>query len=51
MEIKRLGALATESFKTITNINSSRTKNIFTPKVYGKIRQPDIIVRYHNTAT
>lgn len=51
MEIKRLGTLATESFKTITNINSLRIKNIFTPKVYGKLRPRDIIVRYHNTAT
>ena len=49
MEIKRLGTLATENFKTITHIKPSYMKNIFTPKTNAKIRPHDTIVR-HNTA-
>ena len=37
MEIKRLRTLATETFKTINNINLSYLKNIFTPKNPAKI--------------
>ena len=50
MKIKRLRTLATETFKTINNINLSYMKNIFTPKINAKIRPHDIIVRHHNTA-
>ena len=43
MEIKRLRTLTTEIFKTISNINPSCMKNIFTPKTNAKIRPHDII--------
>ena len=38
MEINRLRTLATEIFKTISNINPSYMKNISTPKTNAKIR-------------
>ena len=50
MEIKKLRTLATETFKTINNINPSYMENIFTPKTNAKIRPHVIIVRYHNIA-
>ena len=43
MEIKRLRTLTTEIFKTISNINPSCMKNIFTPKTNAKIRLHDVI--------
>ena len=51
MEIKRLRTSATETFKTLNNINLSYMKNIFTSKTNVKIRPHDIIVKDHNTAT
>ena len=51
MEVKRLRTLATESFKTINNINPSYMKHIFTSKPNAKTQPHDIIVRHHNTAT
>ena len=43
MEVKRLQTLATEIFKTISNINPSYMKNTFAPKTNAKIRAHDII--------
>ena len=50
MEIKKLRTSVTELFKTISNINPSYMKNMFTLKTNAKIWPHDIIVRY-NTAT
>ena len=50
MEIKRLHTLAKEIFKTITNINPSFLKNIFTLKRDPKISPYDILVKHHKTA-
>ena len=51
MEIKRLRVLAIDIFKTVNNLNSNYTKDIFTPKLHPKIRPNNILVKHHNTIT
>ena len=46
IEIEILRTLAIENFKTISNVNPSYMKTIFTPKSNAKIQPHDIIV--HN---
>ena len=49
MEIKRLRTLVKE-FKTISDINPSFMKDIFTPKRDPKIRPFDILVKHNKPA-
>ena len=51
MQIKRLGVLAIEIFKTVNNLNPNYVKDIFTPKLHPKVRPNDILVKHHNTMT
>ena len=37
MEIKQLRVLATEIFKTVSNLNPNYMKDIFTPKLHSKV--------------
>ena len=49
MEINRLRILATEIFKTVNDLNPSYMKDIFTPKLNGRVRPNDILVKHRNT--
>ena len=49
MEVRKLGTLAVEMFKTLNEINPPYMKNIFTPKENSKVRQNGIIVKRTNT--
>ena len=49
MEIKRLRILATEIFKTFSNINHNYMKSIFTPRTNVKVRANDIFAKSHNS--
>ena len=51
MEIKRLRVLAIEIFKTVNNLHPNYMKDIFTPKLYPKVKPNDIVVKHHNTVT
>ena len=51
MEIKQVRVLAIEIFKTVNNLNPNYMKDIFTPKLYPKVRPNDILVKHHNTMT
>ena len=51
MEIKRLRNLATEIFKTFTNLNPSFMKNILTSKENAIVHPNNILVKSHNSAT
>ena len=46
MEIKRLSILSTEIFKTITCVNPSYMKKIYSPKTKAEILPHDIMARY-----
>ena len=46
MEIKRLSILSTEIFKTITCVNPSYMKKIYSPKTKVEILPHDIMARY-----
>ena len=49
MEIKRLGVLAIEVFKTVNNLNPNYIKDEFTPK-HSTLRPKDM-VKHHDTIT
>ena len=49
MNIKRMMILATEIFKTVSNLNPSFMKDIFTSKANPKVRPNNLIVKRHNT--
>ena len=51
MEIKSLRNLATETFKTVNNLNSSLMKNIFISKKNPRVCPNNIVVKIHNRAT
>ena len=50
MEIKRLRNLATEIFKTVSNLNPIFMKNIFPSKENARARPNNIVVKSHNSA-
>ena len=51
MEIKSLRNLATETFKTVNNLNSSLIKNMFISKQNARVCPNNIVVKIHNPAT
>ena len=51
MEIKNLRNLATETFKTANNLNSSLIKNMFISKQNTRVCPNNIVVKIHNPAT
>ena len=49
MNVKGMRILVTEIFKTVSNVNPSFMKDIFTSKVNPKVRPNNLIVKRHNT--
>ena len=46
MKIKRLRFMVIEIFKTVNNLNPNYMKDIFTPKLYPKVRPNDLLAKY-----